>query len=262
MIRIFRKVRSQLLSENRYPVYLLYASGEIILVMIGILLALQVDNWNQKRLEYQRIKIGLLSLRETMKEDRESLSSGRKLEIFRTYSLQHILDLAGQAPINYEISGEKIIPFEETIFWDGPFPEEFNRSFVDFSISWSVRHSTMSINTQVINELESTGLYSQIENQELKRLISSYYFEAEWRLSMEDDRLFTRRWDDFLIENGMVWLDVSNVTDPLDIIKNNPQASALLQRVAHEANWRATSATLLINRIDEIVQMINTEVSD
>lgn len=49
MIRLFRKIRSQLLSEKRYSIYILYASGEILLVMVGILLALQIDNWNDSR---------------------------------------------------------------------------------------------------------------------------------------------------------------------------------------------------------------------
>ena len=49
MIRLFRKIRQQLLSEDKYSVYLLYASGEIILVVVGILLALQIDNWNDNR---------------------------------------------------------------------------------------------------------------------------------------------------------------------------------------------------------------------
>lgn len=49
MIRLFRKIRQHLLSENRYSMYLLYASGEIVLVMIGILLALQIDRWNGNR---------------------------------------------------------------------------------------------------------------------------------------------------------------------------------------------------------------------
>ena len=44
MIRLFRKVRQKLLSENSYGMYILYATGEIVLVMIGILLALQVDS--------------------------------------------------------------------------------------------------------------------------------------------------------------------------------------------------------------------------
>lgn len=49
MIRLFRKIRHKLLSENNYGVYILYATGEIVLVMVGILLALQIDNWNESK---------------------------------------------------------------------------------------------------------------------------------------------------------------------------------------------------------------------
>ncbi len=51
MIKFFRQIRQQLLSENKTGKYLKYAIGEIILVMIGILLALQVNNWNEIRKE-------------------------------------------------------------------------------------------------------------------------------------------------------------------------------------------------------------------
>ena len=47
MIKFFRKYRQQLLSENRFTKYLIYAIGEIILVVIGILIALQINNWNE-----------------------------------------------------------------------------------------------------------------------------------------------------------------------------------------------------------------------
>lgn len=47
MLKYFRKIRQQLLSENRISRYLLYAIGEIVLVVIGILLALQINSWNQ-----------------------------------------------------------------------------------------------------------------------------------------------------------------------------------------------------------------------
>jgi len=49
MIRLFRKIRHKLLSENNYKIYVLYATGEVFLVMIGILLALQIDNLNEAR---------------------------------------------------------------------------------------------------------------------------------------------------------------------------------------------------------------------
>jgi len=44
MIKFFRKIRQSLLAENKYSKYLLYALGEIILVVIGILIALQITN--------------------------------------------------------------------------------------------------------------------------------------------------------------------------------------------------------------------------
>ena len=49
MITLLRKVRKKLLMENKFSSYLLYAIGEILLVMIGILLALQVNTWNELR---------------------------------------------------------------------------------------------------------------------------------------------------------------------------------------------------------------------
>ena len=47
MIKFFRKVRQKLLSENKFSKYLIYSIGEIILVVIGILIALQINNWNE-----------------------------------------------------------------------------------------------------------------------------------------------------------------------------------------------------------------------
>ena len=46
---IFRKIRRKLLSEKSYGICILYSSGEIILVVVGILLALQIDNWSDIR---------------------------------------------------------------------------------------------------------------------------------------------------------------------------------------------------------------------
>lgn len=57
MIKFFRKIRQQLVKENRFSKYMLYALGEIILVVFGILIALAISNWNEtqksKKLEKQ-----------------------------------------------------------------------------------------------------------------------------------------------------------------------------------------------------------------
>ena len=52
MIKFFRRIRKNLVSQNRIVKYFLYAFGEIILVVIGILIALQINNWN----EFQKLK--------------------------------------------------------------------------------------------------------------------------------------------------------------------------------------------------------------
>ena len=49
MIKFFRKIRQKLLSENKFSKYLIYAIGEVVLVVIGILLALSVNTWNENR---------------------------------------------------------------------------------------------------------------------------------------------------------------------------------------------------------------------
>lgn len=49
MIKFFRRIRQQLLTDNKFSKYLIYAIGEIVLVVIGIIIALQINNWNGLR---------------------------------------------------------------------------------------------------------------------------------------------------------------------------------------------------------------------
>lgn len=49
MIKFFRKIRQRLLTENKVSQYVFYALGEIILVVIGILIALSINNWNDQK---------------------------------------------------------------------------------------------------------------------------------------------------------------------------------------------------------------------
>lgn len=60
MIKFFRKIRYDLMEKNKIGKYLKYAIGEIILVMIGILLALQINNWNNDRIE-RKLETNILS---------------------------------------------------------------------------------------------------------------------------------------------------------------------------------------------------------
>ncbi|MCW5516045.1 DUF6090 family protein, partial [Muriicola sp. Z0-33] len=73
MIKFFRRIRQQLLSENKFSKYLLYAIGEIVLVVIGILIALQINNWNEDiKAKEKEIKL-LIELKDDLLETKNDL---------------------------------------------------------------------------------------------------------------------------------------------------------------------------------------------
>ncbi len=55
MIKFFRKIRQKLLTENKISKYLIYAIGEIVLVVIGILIALNINNKNEQRIKAEKL---------------------------------------------------------------------------------------------------------------------------------------------------------------------------------------------------------------
>lgn len=74
MIKLFRRIRQRLLTENKFSKYLLYGLGEILLVVAGILIAVQINAWYQKRsLKINEINI-LSQLNIDLKENHNELS--------------------------------------------------------------------------------------------------------------------------------------------------------------------------------------------
>jgi len=74
MIKFFRQIRRKLIDKGNLKRYLIYAIGEILLVMIGILLALQVNNWNESnRLAASKITY-LKEIRNDLVQDSLSIS--------------------------------------------------------------------------------------------------------------------------------------------------------------------------------------------
>ena len=74
MISFFRKIRQSLLAENRLTRYLLYALGEILLVVIGILIALQINTWSDEKKQSRLEQEYYCRLLEDALQDREQLT--------------------------------------------------------------------------------------------------------------------------------------------------------------------------------------------
>ena len=76
MIKLFRRIRQNLLAENRFNKYLVYAIGETILVVIGILIALQINAWNEGRKNLNLSETYLKNIRKDLVSDTTVFHAG------------------------------------------------------------------------------------------------------------------------------------------------------------------------------------------
>ena len=94
MIKFFRKIRQKLLSENKFSKYLIYSIGEIVLVVIGILIALGINNWNNEQKDKQAELKYLNQIRKSLKENdlilKERIETDKRLLKFGDQLYNHI----------------------------------------------------------------------------------------------------------------------------------------------------------------------------
>ena len=149
MIKFFRKIRQKLLTENKFSKYLLYAIGEIVLVVIGILIALQINNWNENRkLKGAEIKL-LQNFKTSIEADTIRLNS--YIELFSNVE-KNIM------AIQYYI--EKDLPYDESL-----------------TFAFSAATFWPNIDEEIFTTLTSSDL-NTISNDSLKKEITAYYSYA------------------------------------------------------------------------------------
>lgn len=101
MIKFFRRIRQKLLTENKISKYLLYAMGEIILVVIGILIALQVSNWNEVKKIEKSIADHLVIFKQNLKEDHSQLHMLKEtMTVHTTYADSSMRQIRTEIPID------------------------------------------------------------------------------------------------------------------------------------------------------------------
>lgn len=150
MITILRKIRQKLISENRTSKYLLYAIGEILLVVIGILIALQVNNWSEKNkmivTEYKVIKKLKVDLAKDIRNFNHLDSIYETWHTHANYIVENILN--GKTKTEY--------------------------SSEDFQIGAGSMYN-LTVSTSTYDEMINTGLLYQLDNDELSEKIIDYY---------------------------------------------------------------------------------------
>ena len=99
MLRFFRKIRKRLLTDNKFSKYLLYAVGEILLVVIGILIAIQVDNWNNEKQEHRELQGYLSNIAKNLTADLEQLNELRSYRSRSREGSKMYMELIEKDPI-------------------------------------------------------------------------------------------------------------------------------------------------------------------
>jgi len=175
MIKFFRKIRQKMLTENKFSKYLLYAIGEIVLVVIGILIALQLNNLNENKKNDVFEKEILSQVQENLKSD--------KL-VLKQIELNFMKAIASSKKI---LNAEESQKTEDSIkIWLGDIIQ-FDR-FQPLPNAYEV--------------LKSNGL-DRISNKQLRFLLGKYYDDESLRIikSTNDIEIaFNDHWIPILFE--------------------------------------------------------------
>lgn len=147
MIKFFRRIRQRLLSENKFSKYLIYAIGEIVLVVIGILIALQINNWNEKRHEANQEKITLSNLNDEFQDNLMDLDSINARLSIQIDALEHLYSM---------FSEEK---------------NQYTSKTLDSLLGKVLSSQTWRPSEFVLNDLKNSGGLSKLNNKELKKLL-------------------------------------------------------------------------------------------
>ena len=184
MIKLFRNIRRRLLRENRFTRYLLYAIGEIILVVIGILIAIQINNWNEER----KLKNLELSYYKNLYQDliQDSLEVEFKIQNAKR-NIKQVNNVLRFIENDYKISGMHI----DTVEWPRNHYYKDSLALIH-SVSQSGFVQFVDILKNTIEDLRATGGIKIIRNKNLKDDLLEYYnrdrTRENWNLALIDAR--------------------------------------------------------------------------
>lgn len=148
MIKFFRRIRQRLLSENKFSNYFLYAIGEIILVVVGILIALQINNWNERQKDITKEQQILLSLQEEFKQNIKELSFDHQINLSSIKAVKTLLN------------------FDKNT--------DFETKTIDSLLGQTFNFATFDARLGVINDISSSGNLELIRDSKLRYTLNQW----------------------------------------------------------------------------------------
>lgn len=246
MIKFFRKIRHKLLSENKFSKYLLYAIGEIILVVIGILIALQINNWNEANKLQEEINVYFEQKLVNLKEDKKFLEELAQFRLDASKKSKLILDKGLDIDNIFEI-----VNTTKFIFVEHRFTTTVDRN------ESSVTKYYLSKKEASINDLE----------QQYMNLIQLMTFE-EARLNTFSEEIELDLWrggffnDNRALYNSMVEdLDISTFNDDIPkLILNKDNGKKSLEGLLRRTEIANPSIVVKVNELLEVNKELTFEI--
>ena len=180
MAKIFRKIREKLLEQSKLKNYLLYATGEIILVMIGILLALEVNNRNSFRKDRSKEKAILVELNKDFKKNLARFEEVKADQI-NTYN-NGLVVFRNLDKMDDPVSRDSVYRHAQGVF--GGY--------------------TYYPSDGVVESLISSGDFNLIQNDTLRKYLVSWNdILSRYKLHVEIDRqLWSNQIEPYIVKNG------------------------------------------------------------
>jgi len=174
MIKFFRKIRQNLLMENKTGKYFKYAVGEIILVVIGILIALSINNWNENRKSAAQEN---LYLKRLLTENKEDINTFKNIILDLKKGIKNIENLSSILNNNNSDDNEVVTAANEFFEYGSEYP-------------------VFASSTSTFDDLSSTGNLKIIRNTKLRDQLVKHYakheqaegiinINAEWALPID-----------------------------------------------------------------------------
>jgi hypothetical protein len=177
MIKLFRSIRKKLLAEGKTTNYLKYAIGEIILVVIGILIALSINTWNENRKNKVTEKDIYCKLLEDFNLDR-----------------QNIAKLSAESDYKINVAKKLLLELPK---------KNMDKSYLIDNYIQALRTNAFTPSKVTISDITSSGKISFITNNELKTNLLRYYAELDnllYQLSLGRSKTMDRA---FVYENDI-----------------------------------------------------------
>ncbi|PIB37732.1 DUF6090 family protein [Maribacter sp. 4G9] len=244
MIKFFRKIRQKMLKENKFSKYLLYAIGEIVLVVIGILIALQIGQWN-KESEIKELELTIL------KEIKSNLNDDL-IQMQGDISLMQIMDTACvnlKNAINTKIQLTEDFSDNASLLRVMPHYQP-NKSGYDLLVSKGISIiSNDSLRNSISTHYEN--LYTYYSRYEEERFM--------FHINISEPKLLEYFSFEFDLDNTYYWQANISVEDYGKMLEDESFAK-VLKAIESENKQVLSRAIRVANSIEKQLNFLNNEI--